>query len=165
MELFTKLGIDWRLLFAQLINFLILFFVLKKFAYKPILNFLDERKNKIEAGLKNAEIAEEKLKNAQDTEKQTILSAKKEAQQILESVVVDSEKTKQNIIDEANLQAKKILEEAKLKTEQEKKQLITDVKKEMAELIVKASEKVVGQKLDVNKDSEIVRKAIQDMSV
>ena len=47
-ELFSKLGIDWKLLIAQIINFLVLLFVLYKFAYRPILSMLEKRTKKIE---------------------------------------------------------------------------------------------------------------------
>lgn len=57
MELLNALGIDWKILLAQFVNFAVLVFVLWKFAYKPIFKFLEDRKNKIEEGIKNAEQA------------------------------------------------------------------------------------------------------------
>lgn len=54
MELFNALGVDLKILFAQLVNFAILFFVLYKFAYKPLLKLIDDRKDMIEDGVLNA---------------------------------------------------------------------------------------------------------------
>ena len=61
MELLHKLGIDWRLLIAQLINFSVLLFVLYKFLYHPILNILEKRRKQIEENDIRTKSLEEKL--------------------------------------------------------------------------------------------------------
>ena len=61
MELLSNLGINGKLLLAQIVNFFILLYILKRFAYKPILKVLDDRKEKIEKGLRDAENAKDKL--------------------------------------------------------------------------------------------------------
>ena len=53
MDVFAKLGIDWKLLIAQAVNFGILFLVLRRFAYKPMLDFLENRSAQIDKGLKD----------------------------------------------------------------------------------------------------------------
>ena len=77
-ELFSKLGIDWRLLVAQLANFLILLFVLRRFAYKPLLKLLEERKQRIADGLANAQKAKSNLEEAEKERQEIISTAKKE---------------------------------------------------------------------------------------
>ena len=72
MEIFSKLGIDWRLLLAQVVNFLILLFVLRRFAYTPMLRFLEKRKNRIEKGLKEGKLATEKLLQIAKKEKEIL---------------------------------------------------------------------------------------------
>ena len=64
MEIFAKLGIDWKLLIAQAINFAVLFWVLRRYAYKTMLDFLEKRTVRIEKGLQDAEAAQAKLKSA-----------------------------------------------------------------------------------------------------
>ena len=64
-ELLTKLGIDLKLLVAQIVNFLILLLVLYKFAYGPIVAMLEKRQKKIEKGLKEAEEAHKKLEESE----------------------------------------------------------------------------------------------------
>ncbi len=75
MELFSALGINLKILIAQFINFSIFFFVLYKFAYKPMLKFLDDRKQKIEKGLNDAEKANNKLIELEEKEKEIIAQA------------------------------------------------------------------------------------------
>ena len=64
MELFAKLGIDWRLLIAQLVNFVILFTALTFLLYKPLIAALDKRRAKIAESLANAEKIGDELKRA-----------------------------------------------------------------------------------------------------
>ena len=61
-ELFEQLGINWKLFLSQTVNFFILLFVLRAFAYKPILEIIKKRKEKIEEGLAKAEEASVRLK-------------------------------------------------------------------------------------------------------
>ena len=69
MEIFEKLGIDVKLVIAQLVNFFILLYVLKRFAYKPVLKILEDRERKIEKGLKDAQSAEKRLHEMEEAEK------------------------------------------------------------------------------------------------
>ena len=65
MGLIYALGIDGRILLAQLFNFAILVFILWRFAYKPVLNILEERRLKVEKSLDDAEAATKRLKQAE----------------------------------------------------------------------------------------------------
>ena len=83
-ELLSKLGIDWKLLIAQIINFLVLLFVLWKFAYGPILAILDKRTKKIEQGLKDAEASRKKLADSEERQKEILKMARTEGKEIVE---------------------------------------------------------------------------------
>src|SRR4030042_2105348 len=105
MELLSNLGINGKLLLAQIINFLILLFVLHRFAYKPILKMLNDRTNKIEKGLKEAEESHKKLAEISEKEKEIITKARKDAQEILKKVEDTAKKNKEEIAIEAKNQA------------------------------------------------------------
>ena len=81
MEVLAKLGIDWKLLLAQAVNFAVLFWVLRRYAYQPMLDFLEKRTIKIEQGLKDAEKATLKLSEIEAQEKKVLGAAQKEAKQ------------------------------------------------------------------------------------
>jgi len=102
MELFNALGINLKILIAQFINFAIFFFVLYKFAYKPMLKFLDDRKQKIEQGLNNAEKANNKLIELEEKEKEIIIQAnlegQKQAKKLLAQAQIDAEEKKTQIL-------------------------------------------------------------------
>ena len=65
-ELFSQLGIDWKLLLAQGVNFVILLVVLTKFVYKPLMKMVEARRQKIELGIRGGEMAEKIIKTAEE---------------------------------------------------------------------------------------------------
>ncbi len=158
-ELLSKLGIDWKLLIAQIINFLVLLFVLYKFAYGPVLAMLDKRTKKIEQGLKDADEAHKKLAESEEKQKEILRKARTEAKDIVEKAHLQAEKSKSEIAGEAKKQSDKIIANAKDQIEQEKNKMITEVKSEIGSLVVAATEKIIGEKIDEKKDKELIEKA------
>jgi F-type H+-transporting ATPase subunit b len=159
-ELLSKLGIDWKLLIAQIINFLVLLFVLYKFAYGPILAMLDKRTRKIEKGLKDADEAKKQLEVGQKKQEEILKKARHEAKDIVEKARSQAEKAKEEIADEAKVQGQKIIADARVQIEQEKKKTIQEIKAEVGSLVVAATEKIVGEKIDAKKDKEIIEKSL-----
>ena len=161
MELLSKLGIDWKLLLAQIVNFLILLFILYRFAYKPVLKMLDDRSSKIEKGLKDAEDSQKKLQEITLKEREIIKDARVEALAILAKVEEQARKNKEEIIAEAKSSSEKVLKDAEKKIKEEKNKMVSEVKGEIAGLVVMATKKVISEKLDRGKDIELIKKAIQ----
>lgn len=116
MEILNNFGFEWILFIAQIVNFLIIFFVLKKFLYKPVLKLLKERREKIEEGLKQAD----------------------EAAKLLDETIQKEEK----ILKEAQEKARKLLEEAKLQTEDMLKKSEEQTKKKVDEMLKDAREQI-----------------------
>ena len=83
MEVLAKLGIDWKLLIAQAVNFVVLLWVLRLYAYRPILRALEARTKKIEQGLQDAAQSQKKLQAVVEEEKQIMAAAREEARDIL----------------------------------------------------------------------------------
>lgn len=160
-ELLAKLGIDWKLLIAQIINFLILLFVLYKFAYGPILAILEKRQKKIEKGLAEAEEARKKLEESKKRQKEILQKARHEAKEIVEKAHIQAEKMKSEITETAKKQAEKIIQEARKDIEMEKEKTISEIKSEIGELVVAATERVVGEKMDSEKDRELIEKSLK----
>jgi F-type H+-transporting ATPase subunit b len=160
-ELIKTFHIDAKLLIAQLVNFTIVLLVLWKFAYKPILKTMNDRSNKIEKGLKDAEEANKKVIEMGEKEKEVLTNARKEAQVIIANAEDAAKKSKEQIAGEAKTQAEKILESAKIQIEEEKQKLLKEVKSEIGDLIVAATEKIIGEKIDKSKDKELIEKVIK----
>jgi F-type H+-transporting ATPase subunit b len=160
-ELITTFHIDWKLIIAQLVNFAIILFVLKKFAYKPVMNLMDDRAKKIEKGLKDAEESQKKLAGIIEKEKEVLTKARKEAQDIIAKAEVFAVKNKEEIIEQANVQSEKIMADTEKKIELEKNKMFAEVKTQVADLIVAATGKIINEKMDTGKDKELIEKAIK----
>jgi F-type H+-transporting ATPase subunit b len=160
-ELIKTFHIDWKLVIAQLVNFAIVLFVLKKFAYGPVLKMMTERTEKIEKGIENAENASKKLAEITEKEKEVLVEARKQAQEILANAEAVSLKNKEEIVSEAKAQAEKILSDSAKKIEAEKNQMMQEVKGQIAELVVAATGKVIDEKMDSEKDKALIEKSIR----
>src|SRR3990167_6839778 len=85
MDIFENFGIQPTLLFAQIVNFVIILYLLKRFFYKPILKVLDERKKKIEESLRNADLIETKLQKTDENSKKIIADSQIQAQNLIQN--------------------------------------------------------------------------------
>ncbi|MFA6159536.1 MAG: F0F1 ATP synthase subunit B [Parcubacteria group bacterium] len=159
-ELIKTFHIEVNLLLAQMVNFVIVLLVLYKFAYKPILKTLNDRTKKIEKGLKDSADASQKLEEITEKEKEVLINAKKEAQEIIKKSENEAKKNAESITAEMKEKNAKMLEDAKAMIEEEKKKMLSEIKSEVADLVVMATEKVIAEKLDLNKDKEIIEKSL-----
>jgi len=160
-ELIKTFHIEVNLLVAQMVNFAIVLWVLYKFAYKPVLKTLNSRTNKIEKGLADADAAGKKLEEIVEKEKVVLAKAKKEAQELIRTAEEQAKANSMSIVLEARNQGEKLLLGAKSQIEQEKNKMLSEVKGEIANLVVLATEKIIGEKLDKEKDKELIEKAIK----
>jgi F-type H+-transporting ATPase subunit b len=144
---------DIGLLFWMVISFLIVFFLLKKFAWKPILEMLDEREKTIETALQSAEKAKDEMARLQANNEQLIQEAKAERDNILKA----ARDAKDSIIAEAksraNEEADRLIKIARENINNEKMAAITDLKNQVANLSVEIAEKLIKVEL-ANKESQ-----------
>jgi F-type H+-transporting ATPase subunit b len=154
MKLFEALGLNWKILLAQLVNFGLLVWILHRYGYGPIIKFIDERRGKIEGGLEKARLVDEKMEKAKETEKEIIVSAKKEAQKIVSSSTEVAKKNQEEMINKAHEEAQRILESSEKKAIQEKDRIIGEAKEEVAELVVSATKKLIAKNVDELKNEK-----------
>lgn len=160
MEVLHKLGIDWKLLIAQGVNFLILLYILKRFVYKPMLNFLDERARTIESGLTNAKAAKEHLALAETEKSKLLVEAQKEARSIVEEALAAAKLRDAELHAKAQAEVAAMLEAGEKSIAESKAEMIREAKKELGELVVIATEKLAAIKIDAQKDTEAIQKSL-----
>lgn len=164
MEFFEKFGIDVKLLIAQIINFSILLFLLYRFLYKPILKILKERSQKIEKSLKEAEKIEEELKQAEEVKAERILQAQKEAYNIIKKAEKEAHKIREEILAQTQKEISVLREKAEEEIKKKKKLLIEETRREIADLIILASQKMLIEKWDREKDKKFVEKILEEIN-
>lgn len=165
MELLTNLGIDWRLLIAQLINFAVLLAVLYKFLYQPVLKLLHDRTARIEEGLKNAEVVNNKLREAVAVYDAKVREARSAAQKILEATKKEGEALKVELTAVAQKEAAKILESGRARLAVEKEKIMHEAEHELADLVEQATEHVLGQVLTPELDRKLIEEAVQKVRI
>lgn len=157
----ANFGFDWRMALANLVNFLVIVWILKRFALKPIEQKIKEREDKISKGLEDAKKSSAEFQMAKQISEKTILEARNEANKIIASAQGDSEK----IIAEGKLfqeeQAKKIIVKAEKSIQQEKQKMFQDLRKEVVSLVITVTEKFIKEDLTKEKQEEIIRRLIE----
>ena len=161
MELLGQLGIDWRLLIAQIVNFLILLGVLYRFLYRPVLSHLEERTARIEKSLSEAKRIEVQAREADEARIQLIAEARKEVQVISEKAAKEAEVLRKKMVDDARREAERIVESGKVQLEMHKEVILKDVRREVTGLIVSSTQHILGDVMDENIDASIVKSALR----
>jgi len=162
-ELIKNFGIQPILLVAQIVNFLIIFYLLKRFAWKPILKTLADRKKTIAEGLKNAELADKRLLEAEEKEKEVLKKAQIEAQALL----VDAKKEAQEIHiqaeDRAKLSVEKIVADGQKKIEEQTREAEKQLGKHVTEIAVDILEKSLTGIFAAKEQKEVLKKATKQL--
>jgi len=154
------------LVFWTAVTFLILLFILKKFAWKPILGAVSEREESIKNALAAAEEAKKEMQNLQ-ADNERIL---KEARAERDGMLKEAREMKDKIVSEAKETAKtegdKMLKQAQAAIESEKKAAVADIKNQVAELSVAIAEKVLKEELSNKKDQlKLVENMVGDIKL
>jgi F-type H+-transporting ATPase subunit b len=157
---------DFGLLFWMLVSFSLLLYVLKRYAWKPIINALKERDSSIENALSAAEKAKKEMMLLQskneDLLKEAIIEREKivkEARELKESILRDAKS-------QAIVEANKVMDNAKVAIEQEKTGAILEIKKVIATYSIDIAEKILQERLsDDKQQKELVNSYIKNISI
>lgn len=163
MEVLSKLGINPLLLIAQIVNFLILLWLLNRFLYKPILKLFKDRSSKIEDGIKTAENLKKQAAEAEERHKQYLDEARKEAHRIIEQATKLGDEEKKKIIEMANEEARKIVDKTMQEINAEKQNIMSEIKKEVGEMVVTLSSSMIKKKLDETSQRALIEEAIKEV--
>ncbi|MDG1245179.1 MAG: F0F1 ATP synthase subunit B [Polaribacter sp.] len=150
----------------QLVILIILLFLMKKFAWKPILNSLEERETGIESALASAENARKEMQNLQADNDKLV----KEARAERDAIMKDAREIRDNMIAEAKEDAKevtsKLIENAQASIQQEKQAALAEIKKSVAELSIGIAESVIKKELSNKSDQlELVEGILKDVTL
>ncbi|WP_048810391.1 F0F1 ATP synthase subunit B [Candidatus Methylacidiphilum infernorum] len=162
-ETLHQLGIEWNKLIAQIINFVIVLWVLNRFAFKPVLKILEERRKKIAESLQNAEKIKQELAEAEEARKEILRKANEQASFIVaEAQKVASyqgEKKIQEAVEEAKRVLKKAEESAKLEREKAKEEM----RREILNLVIEITSKVVGKTLTLDDQERLKNEVLSKL--
>ena len=163
MEILKNFGFDPVMLVAQIINFLIIFYLLKRFLYKPIFAMLKKRQDAIREGQKQAEEARLTLEKTLSEEKKILTKARDEAKSITEDARKQAIELAAAINENAKIQNEKLLAEAKTQIEQESKKVEKNLSEKISliarDMLTKSLEGIISEK----EQKQIVKKTIKNI--
>lgn len=152
----------WTALFT-LLNFLALFFVLKKFLYGPVMNMIQTRQKEIDDMYQDAEGAQRQAKAMETEYKDKLSIASETSERIVKEAVARGQAREEEILRQANQEAAAILDKAAVDIAMEKKKAINDAKDEISGIALAIAEKVVGRELNSADQADLVENFINEL--
>lgn len=160
MEIIKNFGVNPILLAAQIINFLIIFFLLKKFLYKPVLELLKKRQAMIKEGINQAEESRIKLEKVVIEEKNILRNAQLQAKKLIEDARQESIELTLQMNENAKKQTEKILKDAKDQIARESLETEKKLAVNVSKLAVSFLQKALSEFFSVKEQKEVLSNAL-----
>lgn len=154
---------DPGLYFWTIIVFLLLAFLLYKFAWKPLLAMLDKRESGIRKSLIDAEKARDELANVKSDTEKILAEARMESQEILAASKKNAEKMKEEIIEKAQVKSEALLADAKKQIQIETDRAIADVRTEVVNLSFEVAQKLIKKNLSKEDNLKLVEESLENI--
>ncbi|MBA2264781.1 MAG: F0F1 ATP synthase subunit B [Chloroflexi bacterium] len=148
MQFFEAFGVDVPKLAFQIINFLLLLYLLNRFLFKRVFDLLDERSSKISKGLEDAEAAARDRELARAEREAAVAEARKEANQMIARANKIAEDTRNEILTSARTEAEKVSTRAREEIVAEKDRAMAEIRGQVADLALAAAGKLVRHEMD-----------------
>lgn len=150
-------------LIAQILNFLFLVFVLAKFAYKPLLNIMEERKAKIASDLEAADQAKAEAEAVKSEYAAKLAEARQEAQAIIENARKTAQAAHDKITADTKAEQELVIAAAKETIASEKKKSMDEIRAQVISLSMIAAGKIVEQKLGSEEDKKMAGEIVDSI--
>lgn len=163
-ETLNTLGIYWPKLIAQTINFAIVLFVLWKWAYRPVLSILEERRQKVAESMTNADKIKAELVRTEAARQEVLNQANTQANKLIEEARVAAARVQEVETQKAIATAADIVSKAKQAAEAEHARMLTDLKREVGRLVVDTTSKVTGKILTVDDQKRLAEETNKQLA-
>lgn len=151
------------LLIWTVVTFVILLWVLKRTAWKPMLSMLEEREKSIRESLEGAERARTEAAKSVEEQKRLLKSARKEAMETLNRHQREAEVLRQDLTSKARAEADRLLADGRRQIEQETRAAVSQIRREAVDLALSAAEKAIGASLDERDQRRMIEEHIESL--
>lgn len=158
------LDVDFGLFFWVFITFLLFLLLISKFAWRPILNALDEREKAIKESLESAKKAKNDAEAISRDNEKALKEAESISQKIRKEALEEAEAVRADRIEKAKEEASKMLVQARETIEQEKKQALIELRGEVSRLATQAASRILDEELDEKRNKKIVDRFIDELN-
>jgi F-type H+-transporting ATPase subunit b len=162
--LIEAFDVNWVGLAFQVLNFLLLLYLLNRFLFKPLLARMDERSAKIEKGLEDAESAARDRELARAEREAAVSEARKEAAEMIARANKIAEDTRNQILSEARAEAEKVTARAREEIQAEKERAMAELRAEVADLALSAAAKLIRTQMDATTQRRLVEEFLAEAS-
>jgi F-type H+-transporting ATPase subunit b len=145
------------------ITFFILLVFLGKFAWKPLLNDLQSREEKISNSLERAEKAKEEAERVLEENKKNLQRADEQAQQAIREGRTAAERLKNEILEKANASSRRMIEQAREEIQREKEAALNELRREVVDLAIRAAGKILGEELDERHHRKVIEGFLREL--
>jgi F-type H+-transporting ATPase subunit b len=157
------LGINLGYLISQIINFVLLLVLLRVFLYKPIVNMLDKRREKIRTDLEEADTARSQAEATKQEYERQLEEAREERRSILAQARDQADKMREEILRKARTEAQELVAKTEGEMEALRRQALAGAQDEIVELALAAAGKVVGETLDQKAHRRLIQEFIAEV--
>lgn len=157
-------GFNGTLFISQVISFVVVALLLQKFAFKPILNVLNERRDRIEKGLKDAERMKIELANAQAQSQEILSKANVQANKLIEEARAAAAKVQETETQKAIAQAEQIIAKAREAAAADHARMLAELRAEVGRLVVATTAKVSGKVLTMDDQKRLAEEANKQLA-
>lgn len=157
-KIMEGLGIDIKILIGDIVTFIVLLAILKKYAYKPFLAVLESRRQKIEEGVAKSEEAEKSLVKIRGLSEEIKAAGEKRAKEIILAAEGKAQEHAAAILAVAEADKKKVVENARMAMEKERVQAAECRQAEAMDLAFAVSEKFLAEKITKEQDKKIIER-------
>ena len=162
--LIARFGVDWQFFVSQLIAFLVVAGLLWKYAFQPVLDMLESRRERIAAGMAKAKQADEELARTQADRKEILQKANDRADALIEEARAVAARIQDTESQKAVTQAEQILTRAREAAEADKARMMAELKQDLGGLVVNATAQVVGKVLTPEDRKRLVEETARQMA-
>ncbi len=162
---FASLGVNLPLLVVFIINFIILFVLLRIFLYKPVLKMLDERSKRTKEAMELAEATKQEFEQAKVEVQKQIEKGRQETQATIAQAMQVGERLKEESRQEATKQAQVIIDRTKAELEAERDKIVDHLRKEFVDISILAAQKVIKETLDKEKHRKLIEETLRESVV
>jgi F-type H+-transporting ATPase subunit b len=159
-----QFGVNLPMFFSQCASFAIVAFLLHRFAYKPVLKVLEERREKIAEGLANAEQIKKDLANAQGKAQEILSQANAQGNKLIEEARISAAKVLEQESQKAIATANEIITKARQANEAELARMKTELRREVGRLVVVTTAKVTGKVLTPEDQQRLAEETNQQLA-
>lgn len=163
-DLAETFGWNWQLFLSQVISFTIVALLLRRFAYKPIVAILEERRHRIEEGLLNADKIKQELAEAEKRYAEILAKANAQAQKMIDEARESSAHLTERKAQEAVTAAEQIIAKAHEAAALERERTMAEMKRELGRLVVDTTAKVTGKVLTADDQKRLQEEAARQLA-